>query len=97
LLRPVAAVAAAALLPTLTGPGYLAGVADHADRMAASALVYLVAAGTSVGIAVALYPLLKKTHAALAEAQPQRQRKEIRERHVNQAPQIRQDTDTPRP
>jgi hypothetical protein len=66
IVATVAAVAAAALLPTLTGPDYLTGVADHAHRMAASALVYLVAAGTSVGIAIALYPLLKKTHATLA-------------------------------
>jgi hypothetical protein len=34
--------------------------------MAAAELVYLVAAGTSVGIAIALYPLLKKTNPALA-------------------------------
>ena len=66
IVATVAAVAAAALLPSLTGPDYLTGVADHANRMAASALIYLVAAGTSVGIAVALYPLLKKTNAALA-------------------------------
>jgi len=65
-IATVTAVAAAALLPTLTGPDYLTEVADHADRMAGSALVYLIAAGTSVGIAVALYPLLKQTHAALA-------------------------------
>jgi Domain of unknown function (DUF4386) len=66
IVATVTAVAAAALLPTLTGPDYLTEVADHANRMAASALVYLIAAGTSVGIAVALYPLLKKTHATLA-------------------------------
>jgi hypothetical protein len=34
--------------------------------MAAGALGTLLAAATSVGIAVALYPLLKRTHAALA-------------------------------
>src|SRR3954470_4269453 len=66
IVATVAAVAAAALLPTLTGPEYLTGVVDDANRMAASALFYLVAAGTSVGIAIALYPLLKKTNAALA-------------------------------
>ena len=62
----VAALAAAALLPTLTGTDYLTGVANHTNQMAASALAYLIAAGTSVGIAIALYPLLKKTNAALA-------------------------------
>ena len=34
--------------------------------MAASALLYLIAAAASVGIAVALYPLLKQINAALA-------------------------------
>ena len=62
----VAALAAAALLPALTGTGYLLGVANHPSRVAASALLYLVAAGTSVGIAIALYPLLRQTHPALA-------------------------------
>ena len=66
IVATVAAVAAAALLPALTGPGYLTGVVVHANQMAASALVYLIAAGTSVGIAIALYPLLKKTNATLA-------------------------------
>jgi hypothetical protein len=66
IVATVAAVAAAALLPPLTGPDYLTGAADNSHRIAASALVYLIAAGTSVGIAVALYPLLKKTHGALA-------------------------------
>jgi hypothetical protein len=66
IVATVAVVAADALLPSLTRPDYLTGVAGHANRMAASALIYLVAAGTSVGIAVALYPLLKKTNAALA-------------------------------
>jgi hypothetical protein len=66
IVATVAAVAAAALLPPLTGPDYLTGIADDANQIAASALVYLIAAGTSVGIAIALYPLLKKTNAALA-------------------------------
>ena len=60
------AVAAAALSPALTGPGYLTGLADHSNQMAVSALAYLIAAGTSVGIAIALYPLLKQESAALA-------------------------------
>jgi hypothetical protein len=65
-IATVAVLTAGALSPLLTGPGYLAGVAAHSGRMAAAALVYLVAAGTSVGIAVALYPLLKKSSPALA-------------------------------
>ena len=52
--------------PSLTGTDYLTGVADQPNRLAASALLYLIAAGTSVGIAIALYPLLKRINAALA-------------------------------
>ena len=59
-------MAAAALLPTLSGPGYLAAVADRPGQVETSALLYLVAAGTSVGIAVTLYPLLREFDAALA-------------------------------
>jgi hypothetical protein len=66
IIATVAVIAAGALLPTLTGPDHLTGVAGHSARMSAAALAYLLAAGSSVGIAVALYPLLKKTHATLA-------------------------------
>jgi len=66
ILATVAALAAAALQPALTGTDYLTGVANHPHQVAASALLYLIAAGTSVGIAIALYPLLKKVNAALA-------------------------------
>jgi hypothetical protein len=62
----IAAIAAAAFEPALTGTGYLTGVAEHPDRLGGVALLYLVAAGTSVGIAIALYPLLKGINAALA-------------------------------
>jgi hypothetical protein len=62
----VAALAAAAVEPALTGTDYLTGVADHPHRLAAAALLYLIAAGTSVGIAVVLYPLLKKINAGVA-------------------------------
>jgi hypothetical protein len=66
LLASVASLAAAALLPALTGTDYLTGVDGHSGQLAASALLYLVAAGASVGIAIALYPVLKQTSAALA-------------------------------
>jgi len=62
----VAALVAAALVPTLTGTDYLPRVANHPNQLAASALAYLIAAGTSVGTAIVLYPLLKKTNVALA-------------------------------
>jgi hypothetical protein len=65
-IATVAALAAAAVVPDLTGADYLTGVAIHASRLAAAALLYLIAAGTSVGIAIALYPLLKTINAGLA-------------------------------
>jgi len=66
ILATIAALAAAALQPALTGTGYLTGVANHPNQLAAAALLYLIAAGTSVGIAIALYPVLRKVNAALA-------------------------------
>jgi hypothetical protein len=65
-IATVAAVVAAALLPAVTGAGYLAGVADHPNQLAWSALAYLIAAAASVGIAIALYPLLKEVGSATA-------------------------------
>ncbi len=62
----VTALAAAAVVPALTGSDYLTGVASHASRLAAAALLYMIAAGTSVGIAIALYPLLRTINAGLA-------------------------------
>jgi len=66
ILATSAVIAAGSLQPALTGSGYLTGVANHPHQVAASALLYLIAAGTSVGIAIALYPVLKKFNAALA-------------------------------
>lgn len=66
IVATIAALAAAAVEPALTGTDYLTGVANHPHRLAAAALLYLIAAGTGVGIATALYPLLKKVNAGLA-------------------------------
>jgi hypothetical protein len=66
IVATIAALAASALEPALTGTDYLTRVANHPDRLAGAALLYLIAAGTSVGIAIALYPLLRKVNAALA-------------------------------
>lgn len=62
----ITALGADALVPNLTGPDYLTTVADHPHQLAAAALLYLIAAGTSVGIAIALYPLLTKVNAGPA-------------------------------
>ncbi len=59
-------LAASALEPAITGTDYLTRVANHHNRLAAAAFLYLIAAVTSVGIAIALYPLLTKINAALA-------------------------------
>ena len=66
IVATVAALAAAAVEPARTGTDYLTGVAAHPNRLAAAALLYLIAAGTSVGIAIALYPLLKQVNAGVA-------------------------------
>jgi Domain of unknown function (DUF4386) len=66
LVATASALVAGALGPDLTGPTYLADAAGHPARLAAAALFYLLAAGTSVGIAVALYPVLRTVGAGLA-------------------------------
>lgn len=66
ILATLASLSATALLPELTGADYLTGVSQHSSQLSAAALLYLVAAAASVGIAVALYPLLKQTNATLA-------------------------------
>jgi hypothetical protein len=66
IVATVAVLAASALEPALTGTRYLTGVGNHPDRLAAAALLHLLAAGTSVGIAISLYPTLKTTNSSLA-------------------------------
>ena len=66
IVATIAALAASALEPAITGTDYLTRVADHHNQLAAAALLYLIAAVTSVGIAIALYPLLTKINSALA-------------------------------
>lgn len=50
----------------LETPYYLVGVAHHANRVATGALLELIAAGASAGIAISLYPVLKRWGASLA-------------------------------
>jgi hypothetical protein len=66
IVATVAAVAADVVEPVLTGPDFLAAVGSNPAQLATAVLLYLIAAGTSVGIAIALYPLLKQVNAALA-------------------------------
>jgi hypothetical protein len=66
IIATVAALVAAALVPVLTSADYLIRVAAQTSQVAAGALFYLIAAFGSVGIAIALYPALKGSHAGLA-------------------------------
>jgi hypothetical protein len=66
IVATIAALVAAALVPVLTGPDYLTGLSTHANQVAAAALFYLIAAFTSAGIAITMYPVMKGANAALA-------------------------------
>lgn len=59
-------VATALLGSLLKGPGFLAAVALHQNRLLAAALFQLLAAFTSAAIAVTLYPVLRQHAAGMA-------------------------------
>ena len=59
---------AAALTPALTGTDYLARFSSSMNQVAGAALLYLIAAFASAGIAISLYPLLKECNVGLALA-----------------------------
>ncbi len=50
----------------LTGTGYLTRIAQDTSRVSAGGLLELVAAGASAGIAISLYPVLRKRSQGLA-------------------------------
>jgi len=52
--------------PILAAPGYLTGMAENTGRILVSALCTFLAAATSVSIAIALYPVLRRSSEALA-------------------------------
>ena len=56
----------ALITPLLGSHNFLAAVADHSQLMIAAALIALIEGTATVGIAVALYPILKRQHPALA-------------------------------
>lgn len=66
IIATVTALLAAAFVPLLTGTNYLTQVSANEDQVAAAAFFYLIAAFTSAGIAVLLYPVLKDTNTGLA-------------------------------
>jgi hypothetical protein len=66
IIADVATFTGDALIPALTGVDYLIQLSAHADLMAAGALAKIVSAFASVGIAIAMYPVMKRANAGLA-------------------------------
>jgi hypothetical protein len=66
IIATVASLVAAALTPGLTGTDYLTRFSAHTNQVAAGALLYLVSAFASAGIAIAMYPVMKRSNAGLA-------------------------------
>jgi hypothetical protein len=66
IIATVASLLAAALTPVLTDTDYLTLFFAHPNQVAAGALLYLVAAFASAGIAIAMYPVMKASNAGLA-------------------------------
>lgn len=67
IIATVAVMSGSALSePLLSEPDRLARVSANASQLAGGALLQLVAAGASAGIAIALYPVLKRWGAGLA-------------------------------
>jgi hypothetical protein len=66
IIATVAALLAAALVPVLTGTDYLTRVSAQTNQVAAGAIFYIIAAFTSAGIALSMYPVMKKANTGLA-------------------------------
>jgi hypothetical protein len=66
IIATIASLLAAALTPVLTGADYLTRISAHLGQAAGGALLYLISAFTSAGIAILLYPVLKERNAGLA-------------------------------
>ncbi len=62
----VADLLGAAVRPDLTNPDYLTQASGQGSRVAAGALLLLIAAFACVGIAISMYPVLRKANAGLA-------------------------------
>src|SRR6266576_5526074 len=59
-------VSNALITPLLGSHNFLAEVSDHSQLMIAATLIGLIEGIATVGIALALYPILKRQHPALA-------------------------------
>jgi len=66
IIADVATFMGDALIPALTGADYLIQLSAHADLVAAGALAKIVSTFACVGIAIAMYPVMKRANAGLA-------------------------------
>ncbi|HMN59066.1 MAG TPA: DUF4386 domain-containing protein [Anaerolinea sp.] len=66
IIADVATFTGDALLPALTGADYLIQLSAHADLVAAGLLAKIVSTFAGVGIAIAMYPIMKRANAGLA-------------------------------
>ena len=66
IIATVVHLLASPLVPVLTGADYLTRFSAQTNQVAAGALLYLIAYFASAGIAVVMYPVLKKWNAGLA-------------------------------
>jgi hypothetical protein len=66
IVATVADLLGAVVRPGLTGTDYLGGLAGAPERVAAGALLLLIAAFACAGIAIAMYPVLRRTDTGMA-------------------------------
>jgi hypothetical protein len=66
IVATVAGLVASALVPVLTGANYLTSLSANANQVAAGALLYIIGYLACAGIAVVMYPVLKKWNQGLA-------------------------------
>jgi hypothetical protein len=66
IIATIAGLLASPLVPVSTGADYLTWISAHTNQVAAGALLYLIGFFASGGIAVVMYPVLKKWNAGLA-------------------------------
>ena len=66
IIATVADLLGAKVRPDLSGTDYLTEVSTQGSRLAAGALLLLIAAFACAGIAISMYPVLRRTNAGLA-------------------------------
>jgi hypothetical protein len=66
IVATAASLVGSAVEPVLTRTDYLTRISQNANSVSAGGLLELIAAGTSVAIAIALFPVLKRWNASMA-------------------------------